>query len=196
MYKHRCYLSAADSLILTISSRIRLWGASSTWIQLWLLLQLHAHYRIIHPSIITRRTVTAENNTDNTEHARRHACAKNWVIYLDKKQTESEQTSLVMLPWMRASMCNRDNSWARKACRRGRLTSTDQRRQLSIREKCPPRPLPLSLYLSQKSKTIRRCLERQTYSVHQRRRELKHRSKPTSCTRLSQHQETTGSVSP
>lgn len=28
-----------------------------------------------------------------------------------------------MLPWRRASMCNRDNSWGMKALRRGRVTS-------------------------------------------------------------------------
>lgn len=33
------------------------------------------------------------------------------------------QTSFVMLPWRRASICNRDNSWGMKALRRGRVTS-------------------------------------------------------------------------
>lgn len=32
-------------------------------------------------------------------------------------------TSFMMLPWRRASMCNRDNSWGMKALRRGRVTS-------------------------------------------------------------------------
>lgn len=40
-----------------------------------------------------------------------------------RKQWFLWQTSLVMLPWRRVSICNLDNSWGMKALRRGRVTS-------------------------------------------------------------------------
>lgn len=67
-------------------------------------------------------------------------------------------TSLVMLPWRRVSMCNRDNSWGIKALRRGRVTSGRQIQTGGINHRA--KSIEIGLEQNQKHQSCGCCCHR------------------------------------